>query len=356
MRVLLVDDDEPAAAATCDWLEAIDGWEVSVHRVTTLAAAIEAVAEDSFDVALLELSLPDAEPHEPVTRLRDAARELPIVVLTSSIDCRRACDVAVRQGAEELLVKDACSPESLRRSIRHAIDRRASCLLLERSNRAFESVAHAVAHEIRSPLSTVSFACELLRRQELDDAGSRQLDRIRSAVTEVDGIIEGLLAYASATDPGPMEDVDLAKLVGEVSARLRVDDGVLRVEALPVVRGVRSRLRLLLHSLLCNALVYADSENPVIRVAAARSGRAWEVCVEDNGAGIPAEECERVFEPFRRGSGRKAAGSGLGLAICQRIVEERGGSIEAGPGSLGGCRVSFTLPDAHLQLDAPPLP
>lgn len=355
MRVLLVDGDGAAADAIQTRLEAIESWNVEVIHASGLDAALERARGEPVDVALVDLDLQEPGSDQPVARFRETFPQLPVIGL-ASLEGRRAGVEAIRQGAEDLLLRDRLSTESLARAIRHAIERRATSLALERSNLAFEAFAHTVAHEIRSPLSTVSFACELLRLQPLDEAGTRQVDRIRKAVVEADGIIEGLLEYASATREAPAEVVDLKALAAEVAESLppEIDPSVVEIGDLPEVRGVRSQLRLVMQNLLRNAVAYADPEGPVIHVDAEHTGRAWEIRVQDNGAGMPAEDCERAFEMFRRGSQARGNGSGLGLAICRRVIEGLGGRIEADAGSLGGCRVRFTVPDESVDLDAYP--
>lgn len=351
MRVLLVDGEERNAAIATAYLEAFEGRDVEVRRAHALAEAIARAGEEHFDVVLLDLNLPDCATDEPVARFRRAVDNLPVVVLTSVTDDVAGMN-AVRQGAEELLIKDNLSPEALRRSIRHAIERRIGSLLLERSNRALETFAHTIAHEIRSPLSTMTMTCELLARQDLDEAGKRHVERIRGAVSEVDGIIRGLLEYASTTHGAQVEDVDLNDLVAEIAESLPAADPASEAfdtGSLPRVRGVRSQLRLVLANLIRNALEYACADEPRVLISAARRGRAWEIRVDDNGAGIPADERERVFEMFYRSPGRSGAGAGLGLAICRRSIESLGGTIAADSAPLGGCRVRFTLPDEPLD-------
>lgn len=348
MRVLLVgDEDENAATAH---LEAFEGRAVEVRCVHALAEAIAWAGEERFDVVLLGSGVPDCPSGETVRCFRRAVDDLPVVVLTSVTDDGAGVN-AVRQGAEDLLIKDSLSPEALRRSIRYAIERRAGSLVLERSNRALQTFAHTVAHEIRSPLSAVTVTCELLARQDLDEAGRRQVERIRGAVSEVDGILRGLLEYASATHGAQIGDVDLNDLVAEIAESLPAAPAseVFATGDLPRVRGVRSQLRLVLANLMRNALEYACADEPRVRISAVRNDRAWEIRVDDNGDGIPADERERIFEMFYRGPGQRGAGAGLGLAICRRSVESLGGTIAAEAGPLGGCRMRFTVPDEPVD-------
>ena len=72
--------------------------------------------------------------------------------------------------------------------------------------------------------------------------------------------------------------------------------------------------------------------------------RAWQLGVESEGEPIPDADRERIFQPYRRGTGeRRARGSGLGLSICREIVERHGGELGVMPVE-GGNRFQFTLP------------
>ena len=78
--------------------------------------------------------------------------------------------------------------------------------------------------------------------------------------------------------------------------------------------------------------------------------------IEDDGPGIPEEECERVFEPFVRledSRSQETGGIGLGLAIARSIVRGHGGDIELANRAEGGLRVTVLLPLARPRLSAP---
>ena len=84
-----------------------------------------------------------------------------------------------------------------------------------------------------------------------------------------------------------------------------------------------------------------------VTIRVATTGRTAELSVEDEGPGVPADERERIFEPFTRLPGvrrDRSEGTGLGLAIARRIVAAHGGGIAAGDGADGGARFTVTLP------------
>jgi signal transduction histidine kinase len=103
-----------------------------------------------------------------------------------------------------------------------------------------------------------------------------------------------------------------------------------------------------LFNLIQNAIRHTPTDGSVT-VAAESNGGTVEVEVADTGAGVPAEDRERAFEPFYRGGAGAARaagdGTGLGLTICRAIVEAHGGEIWFAD-SQRGARVRFSLPRA----------
>jgi two-component system sensor histidine kinase KdpD len=112
-----------------------------------------------------------------------------------------------------------------------------------------------------------------------------------------------------------------------------------------------SAMERVLANLLQNAIKYSPPSTSIGISARMTANDQLELSVEDEGAGIPVESRERIFEPFYRQwteleSG--APGHGLGLAICQHIVREHGGHIEVTDRPGGGARFSVLLP-VHIQ-------
>lgn len=96
-----------------------------------------------------------------------------------------------------------------------------------------------------------------------------------------------------------------------------------------------------------NAIKYRSSEPPEIKVTARENGSGWEICVADNGIGIPAEYRKQVFGLFRRLHNQdEYPDTGIGLAICQKIVERHGGRIWVESGERKGSILCFTIPSA----------
>ena len=209
--------------------------------------------------------------------------------------------------------------------------------------------ASDVSHELRSPLTTMVNAAELLqnRRHELSDAGQEALDLMRGEVRHFRQLVEDLLEV-SRDDQLPdllREPVRVAALVRRVADR-RAGRQVTRtspeVEDLIVAADPR-RLERIVGNLVDNARLHGQG---VRDVAVERAGPDVRITVSDCGQGISEDQRERVFERFFRGSSSRAGvpGSGLGLAIVAQHVRAHGGHVEVQDAVPHGAAFVVELP------------
>jgi CheY-like chemotaxis protein len=173
-----------------------DGSDAPRHEVLpcgSLEVALMAAASESFDVVLLDLDLPDAEGTRAIATLRAAAPRLPIVVLTGTSDEATAL-AALREGAQDYLVKGTVDAPLLRRSIRYAIERKAAEEAVARSRwlAGIGETVLAMQHEINNPLSVLLANAELLAQlgeghdqREMVDAIVDSAWRIAAVVREL---------------------------------------------------------------------------------------------------------------------------------------------------------------------------
>ncbi|MEU6816275.1 ATP-binding protein [Streptomyces sp. NPDC046860] len=227
-----------------------------------------------------------------------------------------------------------------------------------RTERSHAELIATVAHELRSPLTSVKgFTATLLAKWErfTDEQKRLMLETVDADADRVTRLIAELLDI-SRIDSGRLEvrrqPVDIAAAVGRhiqahVAAGQPADRFLLRVEhPLPALWADPDKVDQVLSNLLENAVRHGAG-TVTIDVTPAPSPREGEetgtsVTVSDEGAGIPEESMNRVFTRFWRGS--KRGGTGLGLYIVKGIVEAHGGTITVGRAPGGGARFRFTLP------------
>lgn len=205
-----------------------------------------------------------------------------------------------------------------------------------------------VSHELRSPVTRLKVALELLPESDLRG-------RMGDDLAEMDAMIGELLELERLRDGRGLAlgQVDVVALVREVAQRSTGRSPVVEVAASAaslVVRGDPDKLPTVVRNLIDNALKYSLPDSRPVTVAIdAGDGGVW-VRVVDDGPGIPEADIESVFEPFfrvDRSRSRRTGGYGLGLSICRRIVDAHGGRISAANNDGRGTTFSVWLPDGR---------
>ncbi|MGX2998195.1 ATP-binding protein [Streptomyces sp. JNUCC 64] len=229
-----------------------------------------------------------------------------------------------------------------------------------RTERSHAELIATVAHELRSPLTSVKgFTATLLAKWErfTDDQKRLMLETVDADANRVTRLIAELLDI-SRIDSGRLEvrrqPVDIGAAVGRhvqahVAAGQSADRFLVRLrQPLPALWADPDKVDQVLSNLLENAVRHGEG-TVTIEVAPSPSPRepgitGTSVTVSDEGPGIPEESMNRVFTRFWRGS--KRGGTGLGLYIVKGIVEAHGGTITVGRCPTGGAQFRFTLPVA----------
>jgi diguanylate cyclase (GGDEF)-like protein len=125
LRLLLVEDDPAYAELTRAMLRTTSDVTITMDHTTSVHAAVEKLADASYDIVLLDLGLPDAVELEALSSLVGAAPDLPLVIVTGTENEGLALQ-AVKGGAQDYLIKGQATPELLLRAIRYAIERKQS--------------------------------------------------------------------------------------------------------------------------------------------------------------------------------------------------------------------------------------
>ena len=225
----------------------------------------------------------------------------------------------------------------------------------ERIERSRANLVSTVAHELRSPLTSVKgFTATLLAKWDrfTDEHKQLMLQTVNADADRVTRLITDLLDV-SRIDAGRIElrkqPVDLAAAVartvaGRIAAGEPADRFVTVVEGeLPEMWVDPDKFQQVVGNLVENALRHGSGTVTVTLAPAEVGGSAGAaVTVADEGAGIPDAVLSRIFMRFWRGDRR--GGTGLGLYIVKGLVEAHGGRIEVGRAEAGGAEFCFVLP------------
>ena len=209
------------------------------------------------------------------------------------------------------------------------------------------------AHELRSPLTALKLQLELLHQAGDASARAAATQALGAGITRAVWLVEQLLALAR-NEPGaaalPFAAVDLAEISRQAladtvpQALARNTELELRADAAVPLHGDAAALLVLVRNLADNAVRHTPCGSRVlvqVQPLTPRAGAAAGalLTVDDGGAGIPAEDRERVFDRFYRRNAAASEGSGLGLAIVRNVAGRHGATVSLGDAPLGGLRV-----------------
>jgi two-component system OmpR family sensor kinase len=206
-----------------------------------------------------------------------------------------------------------------------------------------KSLLANASHELRSPLARIRMGLELLTPEPSPAARAEILRNIAELDQLIDEILLASRLDARETDIGTVESVDLTGLAAEECARSGAELAQVPAGEALVVPGVVKLLRRALRNLLENARRY--SSGPV-SVAVLREGDEAVIRVCDRGPGVPADQRDRIFEPFYRlpGASEREGSVGLGLALVRSIAQRHHGSVHCEDHAGGGACFVLRLP------------
>ena len=356
VRVLLVEDNSTDALLVEVALEEMTAPTPELHHVELLSEAEAALQSGEFDVALIDLNLPDGQGLENFERLQIVAPAVPMIVLTGLADEEVAVE-AIARGASDYLIKGEVPAALLERSMRYAIERkrnengrlelvkaRVEREEAEAANAAKDQFLATISHELRTPLNAIMGWTSLVRGGGLDEETTQQALEVIERNARVQAqLIEDLLDVSRIISGNfrlEFGEIDLRAIAQSAAETLQPQirdkhlDLQLILEPVPALCGDPTRLQQLTWNLLSNAIKFTPAGGQIwLRTCR----RANDVVLEvvDSGQGIAPEFLPHIFDRFRQADGsttRRHGGLGLGLAIVRHIAELHHGTARRRPG------------------------
>ncbi|NLW14020.1 MAG: HAMP domain-containing histidine kinase [Trueperella sp.] len=239
---------------------------------------------------------------------------------------------------------------------------------MERISKVQTEFVSAVSHELRSPVTTVRMAGQLIydNREDLPPSLKRAAELQYTQLLNLDATLADLLEI-SRYDAGGMtlatDVVNIGELVQEViavSEPLAQSNGVrvtFETSGDTDAEVEQRRIRRLVRNLLVNALEHAEGRP--VNVVVKANDTAVAIMVQDHGLGISEDQIQHVFDRFWRADSsrvRKSGGTGLGLTIAREDAQIHGGTLEVA-GALGvGSTFLLSLPKEPHDSFIPPIP
>jgi len=357
--VLIVDDAIETLRLLSDLLSD-QGYEV--RAFTNGRQALQAVESDPPDLVLLDISLPELDGYEVCRRLKASERsqDVPVIFLTAFTEMADKVR-AFEAGGVDYMTKPFQVEEVLARVKTHVALRRAQTAVadnyarLRALERLRDDVVHMVIHDLRSPLTALLIELRLVLRSPAGALSDDHRAGLQSALQSAEAIksmASDVLDVSRLEERRmPMEwaACDLTRIVRDVCSVLRTADTEREIDiesaGAAEVTCDGALVRRVIENLVTNAIRYSPADSRV-RISIALSDSRVRVAVHDEGAAVPPEARETIFEKFGTPAARQRTyrSVGLGLAFCKLVIQAHGGTIGVDSGVPAGSTFWFELP------------
>ncbi|MDB4973943.1 MAG: Sensor protein, partial [Myxococcaceae bacterium] len=378
-RILVADDNADMRSYLVRLLSPF--WQV--EEVGDGMQALEAVRDRMHDLVISDVMMPGLDGLALARALRtDEQTRMVQVILLSARAGEEATIEGLKSGADEYLVKPFSANELIARVHaqltvselrRQAVEQErahteeANRLLAEsrRATQLREETLAVVSHDLRTPLTAIKMAIDLMQLWLQDDERDRKLrkqtDSIRRSITRMNRLISDLLDLASidagtlALDTQRRSPAELLHEAHDVFAMQAAQKGLeltLDLEdGLPALECDRERILQVLNNLLANAFQFTPAGGHV-RLSARRGEEGVLFVVSDDGSGIASDALPHIFDRYWHSAAHGRESHGLGLSIAAGIVKAHGGTLDVWSSEGEGSRFSFMLPVAFAAQEA----
>jgi signal transduction histidine kinase len=378
IKILLIEDNLAEARLLQEFIKQTKTQEFSLVHVQKLRDGINKLNSEKYDVILLDLTLPDSQGLCSIPQLIEQNPSIPIIVFTNTNDEELAIE-AVKQGAQDYLVKRQVNPDILLRSLQYAIERKqvleqlrtvnqiletkveertAELLKAKQINQFKSEFVSMLSHDIRNPLNTILLAAGLLQKHNEGISNEIKIDHlqlIRTAIKNVSHLLDeaSLITQSDSCKLFYQPQIfSLERLCFELveQAQLLAKEKHLNLiftssKNCFEFMGDEILLKHIVSNLLNNALKYSLPESTIL-FELIKQDKTVILRFKDQGIGITEADQKQLFQPFHRGKNVGIIpGTGLGLTIVKQCVEAHGGEITVN--SQMGIGSTFTV---HLPI------
>jgi len=329
--------------------------------------AWERLSREAFDLAVVDLGMPELDGFGLISHLRQTPRtiDLPIIVATSRDDSE-AIEKAFAAGATSFVTKPinwslfAYQLKFMLRSGAIERDLRQARVAADVASRTKDSLFHLLSHELRTPLNVLVGFADILEHDladKLSEDQHRHMCDMKIAAQDLNEIVGNVLTYSrlfGGEHSFKSEPVDVGELFDNVVSKLKAKSKAksvqLVVRQLPHPVSVQGDTRWLtdaLTRLVDNAIKFSSAGGTVDLMPMLQEDGSLALTARDNGPGMDMRKLDEYLQPFFQADmtfTRHAEGLGMGLPIAKKIIELHGGKLifRSAPGQ--GTVVALWLP------------
>ena len=197
-----------------------------------------------------------------------------------------------------------------------------------------ESFAYIISHDLKTPLRGIASLADWIAQDysdKLDDTGKEYIELLKSRVTRLEKLIDGVLTYSRAGRvEANLEETDFNQLVTDTIEMIAPPANVkINIEnTLPKSFTYKVPMSQVFANLISNAIKHNDKAQVNISIGSEEDGKFWKFHIRDNGPGIEKEFHEKIFQIFQTLKTKDEMNStGIGLSVVKKIIESNGGKI-----------------------------
>ncbi|MFC1483525.1 ATP-binding protein [Candidatus Neomarinimicrobiota bacterium] len=356
-RVLVADANPGARAFLQETLES-KGFEVSV--VPYGSHALELLHKEKYDVALVDLTLPDLNGFELCTQTKQQYPDLVTIIMSESAsDAEKDLH---HESVDAWLPKPFNAGELLQVVNRYlqpveSSDQTPAAAPISNDDKDKNRFFHEVAHQLKTPIAVLKEFAQLFQEGFGGDLTEKQGQYLEAIDHNIDRLlylvdhIDQLNRVETGSWSIRLDQVDPADVVKKVADNWRPvleksDSRLVEevTEGLPPIEGDIRALEQVLFNMVDNARKYGPPGGTIILRCALSGDDHVCIEVEDQGVPIPDEQREAVFQPFKRlPEHQSSAGLGLGLTVARDLVQRMGGELRLESGIEAGNRFCLQI-------------
>lgn len=223
---------------------------------------------------------------------------------------------------------------------------------LTKANEELKDFAHIVSHDLKAPLRAIGTLASWLHddyADQLEEEGQEQFNLLRSRVSRMEGLINGILEYSRVGKIKENEcELDLQDVLEDVKdSVVPMDNFKVQIDPdLPAVHMDRTRVHQIFQNIISNSVKYMDKDLGQIIIGCEREDGFYKFSVADNGPGIEKQYFDKIFQIFQTLTPRdEYESTGVGLAIVKKSVELYGGKVWLDSVVDKGTTFYFTIPE-----------
>lgn len=341
------------------------------HRVATAVSGnegLELLDRVSPDVVLCDVIMPGMTGLDfcRAVKTRQVSTFVPVLLVTGKTD-REDLLAGFEAGADDYIIKPIEARE-LKARVRTMVRiHQLQTELLEKSKklsdakRDMEDFLHAVSHDLRAPMISLTGLASMLAREHgpgLGPGGRQIVDQLLASAGSMSSLVNHLVEFARmGTAPHRPRPMNLRLLIDQACTNLlsQIENSRARIEIQsewPTLSVDPVSMCQVFQNLIGNAVKFMGRQaEPRVQIGCRRDGE-WEISVRDNGVGIPPDKHQEVFRLFARLGQIDTDGLGVGLSTTEKIIQRHGGRIWIDSAVGSGSTFYFTLPCSQTDTHA----